>query len=86
MALALLLHLFDNFLKHAQFNTVFVQQEEMDRVGFEPMTLARNFPDLKKRRGKKKIFLLLHSTTGTGTLLGSSLPFQRSHILHHQDQ
>jgi hypothetical protein len=29
-----------NIRKQAQFNTVVVQQEEMDRVGFEPTTSA----------------------------------------------
>ncbi len=37
---ALLLDLCDNYQKHAQINTVFVQQEEMDRVGVEPTTSA----------------------------------------------
>ena len=32
--------LFDNFLKQAQFNTVVVQQEKVDRVRFEPTTSA----------------------------------------------
>jgi hypothetical protein len=36
-----LLNLSDNNRKQVQFNTVFVQQEEMDRVGlFEPTTSA----------------------------------------------
>jgi hypothetical protein len=39
-ALVLLMNLSDNYLKHAQFNTVVVQQKEMDRVGVEPTTLA----------------------------------------------
>jgi hypothetical protein len=30
----------DNYLKQPQINTVVVQQEEMDRVGFEPTTSA----------------------------------------------
>ncbi|HKI09246.1 MAG TPA: hypothetical protein VKA09_12695 [Nitrososphaeraceae archaeon] len=30
----------DNFLNQAQFNTVLVQQEKMDQVGFEPTTSA----------------------------------------------
>jgi hypothetical protein len=37
---ALLLDLSDNNRKHAQNNTVVVQQEEMDRVGVEPTTSA----------------------------------------------
>jgi hypothetical protein len=42
-ALALLGFLSDNHLKHAQSNTVFPTQEEMDRVGFEPTTSAFAF-------------------------------------------
>jgi hypothetical protein len=38
--MALLLNLSYNILKQAQINTVFVQQEKADRVGFEPTTLA----------------------------------------------
>jgi hypothetical protein len=34
------LNLSDNNLKQAQTNTVLVQQEEMDRVGFEPTISA----------------------------------------------
>jgi hypothetical protein len=34
----LLLNLSDNRLKQAQFNAVFPEQEEMDRVGVEPTT------------------------------------------------
>jgi hypothetical protein len=30
----------DNNLKQTHFNTVVVQQKEMDRVGFEPTTSA----------------------------------------------
>ncbi|HJU85142.1 MAG TPA: hypothetical protein VJ551_01510 [Nitrososphaeraceae archaeon] len=30
----------DNYLKQAQLNAVFLTQEEMDRVGFEPTTSA----------------------------------------------
>ncbi|HZB99367.1 MAG TPA: hypothetical protein VE226_05090 [Nitrososphaeraceae archaeon] len=41
--MALLLNLSDNYHKQAQINTVFVQQEKVDRVdGFEPT--ASNFP------------------------------------------
>jgi hypothetical protein len=40
MSLALLLNLSDNFLNQAQFNTVFLSQKEMDRVGVEPTTSA----------------------------------------------
>jgi hypothetical protein len=36
----LLLNLSDSNRKQSQFNTVFVQQEKMDRVGFEPTTSA----------------------------------------------
>jgi hypothetical protein len=39
-ALALRGFLPDNYLKQTQNNTVFVQQEEMDRVGVEPTTAA----------------------------------------------
>jgi two-component system, OmpR family, sensor histidine kinase VicK len=38
--MALWLKLSDNSLKQAQSNTVFVQQEKVDRVGFEPTTSA----------------------------------------------
>jgi hypothetical protein len=31
-----------NHQNRTQFNTVFVQQEEMDQVGFEPTTSRRN--------------------------------------------
>jgi ABC-type phosphate/phosphonate transport system substrate-binding protein len=41
--LALLLNLSDNQLKQSQINTVVVQQEKMDRVGFEPTTSAAAF-------------------------------------------
>jgi hypothetical protein len=34
------LNLSDNILKQSQSNTVLVQQEKVDRVGFEPMTSA----------------------------------------------
>ena len=37
---ALLMNLSDNYSKQSQSNTVFVQQEKMDRVGFEPTTSA----------------------------------------------
>jgi hypothetical protein len=33
----------DNHLKHAQSNTVVVQQEKVDRVGVEPTTSASFF-------------------------------------------
>jgi hypothetical protein len=36
----LLLNLSDNYLNRVQINTVNVQQEKMDRVGFEPTTSA----------------------------------------------
>jgi hypothetical protein len=36
----LLLNLSYNTLKQAQINSVFVQQEKVDRVGFEPTTSA----------------------------------------------
>ena len=38
--LALLLNLSDIYQNQAQFNTVVVQQEKVDRVGFEPTTSA----------------------------------------------
>jgi hypothetical protein len=40
---ALLEHFVRQNLKRAQNNTVLVQQEEMDRVGFEPTTSAWTF-------------------------------------------
>ena len=46
--MALLLNLFDNYLKQSQINTVVVQQEEMDRVGVEPTTSA-NIRDVALR-------------------------------------
>ena len=43
-ALALLLNLSDNCQNQAQTNTVVVQQEKMDRAGFEPTTSAMPMP------------------------------------------
>jgi hypothetical protein len=37
---ALLLDLSDNYQNQSQINTVFPEQKEMDRVGFEPTTSA----------------------------------------------
>jgi hypothetical protein len=65
MALALPLNLSDNDLKQAHFNTVLVQQEKVDRVGFELTTSAAH-----------QLSMLLLSTTSY--LRGSSYGKRRT--------
>jgi hypothetical protein len=38
----------DNYQKQSQINAVVVQQEKVDRVGFEPTTSAMSAVDRKK--------------------------------------
>jgi hypothetical protein len=48
-----------NFLEQAQLNTVSSTHKEINRVGFEPMTLAKNSFALRKKEeggGRKRIF------------------------------
>jgi hypothetical protein len=72
MSLASRGFLSDNCSKQVQFNTVFLTQEEMDRVGFEPTTIASFFQDSS--------FCLLSNSDKGDIIILISLIFQNNHL------
>jgi hypothetical protein len=61
-----LLNLSVNYQKQAQTNTVFVQQKEMDRVGFEPTTSANFFKVAQSSMSKG---MISNNNSSTNTIL-----------------